>query len=108
MVALRLFHVDVDVDDVSVEEGGDDVHLFNLEVMMTCEGEEDTKSSVTYCGGKDGGVVKVLHVATSHEMSFALDGVTSIFSLDLVLPEATNNMHRREEGDEGPCVLFSE
>ena len=41
VVALELFRVDVR-DDVGVEERRDDVHLFDLEFLIACKGNDET------------------------------------------------------------------
>jgi hypothetical protein len=75
MVAFRLFHVDVG-GDVGVEEGGDNVHLFYLKLVIASECEENTKGSVAGCRSEDGSVVKVMHVATGNQTSLVLENKT--------------------------------
>ncbi len=52
MVAFRLLHIDVGCQ-IGVEEGGDDVYLFYLKVVVAGESEANTKGSVADCRGKD-------------------------------------------------------
>jgi hypothetical protein len=72
MVASMLFHVDVG-GDVGAEEGGDNVHLCYLKVVIASECEENTMGSVPNCRSEDGSVVKVMHVATGNQTSFVLE-----------------------------------
>jgi hypothetical protein len=62
MVALGLLHVDVG-DNVGVEEGRYNVHVFNFKVMIARKSEEDAECGVTDGRSKYGGVVDGLHVA---------------------------------------------
>ncbi len=85
VVAFKLLYVDVR-DNVGVKEGCNDVHLLNFKVVMTCKGEEDSDCGVPDGRGKYGGVVEVLHVASSDEAGYILDDGTGAISLDLVFP----------------------
>ncbi len=72
MTALGLLHLDVR-NNIGVEERRDDVHLFDLEVMVACEGKKDAKCCVPFRRGEYGGVVEVLHVAVGDEAGLVLD-----------------------------------
>ena len=65
-VVLKLLHIEVR-DDVGIEEGRNDVHLLNLKIVKTSEGEKDIESCVPNSGVRDEGVAKVLHVSAGDE-----------------------------------------
>ena len=64
-VALGLHHIDARYD-VGVEKGRDDVHLLDLEVLATNQGEEVTKGCAPNCRGDDRDVVQFLYVTLWH------------------------------------------
>ena len=85
MVTLRLLHVDAN-GDINVEEGSDDIYLFYLKVMIASKCKKNAKSDVPDCGGKDGGVIKILHVATGNEASLVLEDRSKTITFILVFP----------------------
>jgi hypothetical protein len=80
-----LLHVDVN-DDIGVEEGSDDIHMFYRKVMIACKCKKNAKSGVPDCGGKDGGVIKILHVATGNEATLVLENRSRTITFNLVFP----------------------
>ncbi len=107
MVAFGLLHVNIG-DDIGMKKGRDNVHLLDFQVMMACESEENTECGVADGGGKDGGVVDGLHIATGNEAGIVLgDGAVTV-ALDLIFPRATHNAHKRGKGNEVSGVLGRE
>ncbi len=85
MVTLRLLHASGS-GDLTVEEGSDDIHLFYLKVMIADKCKKNAESGVPDCGGKDGGVIKILHVATGNEATLVLENRSRTITFNLVFP----------------------
>ena len=107
MVALGLLHVDVG-DNVGVEEGRYNVHLFNFKAVITRKSKEDAECGVADGRSKYGGVVSGLHVASGDKAGLVLDDIPGTVTLDLVLPRVSDDAHGRNERSEMPCVLGRE
>jgi len=107
MVALGLLHLDVG-NNVGVEDGRYNVHLFNFKVVIARKSEEDAECGVTDGRSKYGRVVNDLHVASGDKADLVLDDIPGTLTLDLVLPRASEDAHGRSERNEMPCVLGRE
>jgi hypothetical protein len=88
-----MFHVDVR-DVVDIREGGGDVHLLHLVIVVICYGKEDTKGCVPSGSGEDCRVIEVLHVSAGNEVGLVLYDSPGAIAIELIFPGVLNNTRK--------------